>query len=235
MSHLTQFRNWTITGNSGGTITYGASAGLFNYQLTAADPVPGTGPTPQPFSVPAPTNTVRYMRRPVPGSPSIEIVPEARTISGMTSPRQRSRFGLTFLGAGGGPGIPLGVTMSTSSDASSTGSLYFIGPSRSFRDLQGGGIVIDGGISMHNRVCGIQVLVMKCPNTILGQLIQLARRIDRALEAQGSLGDPIAFFRSFFSDQEAVITLLAGESTGTSLGLTLYGGLFGTMDLSLRS
>jgi hypothetical protein len=235
MSHLTQFRNWTITGNSGGTITYVASAGLFNYQLTAADPVPGTGPTPQPFSVPAPTNTVRYMRRPVPGSPSIEIVPEARTISGMTSPRQRSRFGLIFLGGGWGPGIPLGATLSTSRDASSTSRLHFIGPSRSFRDFHGSGIVIDGGISINNRVRSIQVLVMKCPTTILGQLTQLARGIDRALEEQGGLRDPIAFFRNFFPVREAVITLLAGESTGTTLGLTLYGGLFGTMDLSLRS
>ena len=104
MSLNTQYRSWTVQGNAAGSATYVASVGLFNYRLSAFDVGPGTTPRGQPFVVAAPTMTRGNVRERVAGSPSTEVSPQERIISGVTSPAIRNRFSLSFVGAGAGPG-----------------------------------------------------------------------------------------------------------------------------------
>jgi hypothetical protein len=228
MSFSTQFRNWTVQGNFGGSITVGASAGLFNYQLRASNPVPGTEPRGQPFNIPAPVMTRTNVRQSVPGGPSSELAPHATMISGMTNPQLRTSFSLTFVGGGGGPGIPIGGTYSTSRDPSSSCPLAFFGPSKSAMELSSAGVVVDGGITIPNtsNTVGVQVLLLNFPTEIVGGTATFARNLRTALEGRHwNIPDIVGFFRSMVTPQ-TVIAAIGGFGHGLAAGLTVYGGGF---------
>jgi hypothetical protein len=228
MSLDTQFRNWTVQGNFGGSATWGASVGLFNYRLTASNPVPGTTPQGHPFTVAAPSMGQANVRQRVAGSPSTEVLPRTPIISGMTSPQLRTTFSLTFAGAGGGPGIPIGGTFSTSNDPSSRCPLVFARQSRSAMDLRSTGVVVDGGIPIPttSSTVGVQILLINFPTEIMGGTIAFARHLETSLQGRGwSLPDIYRFFTSLVTPDSAV-AVLGGFGHGLTAGLTVYGGGF---------
>ncbi|MGV8073130.1 MAG: hypothetical protein AB2L11_01015 [Syntrophobacteraceae bacterium] len=228
MSLNTQFRSWTVQGNFGGSVTWGGSVGLFNYRLTASQPVPGTEPHGHPFTVAAPSMARGNIRQRVPGSPSTEVTPHTPIISGTTSPTLRTTFGLFFGGAGGGPGIPVGGTFSTPRDPSTSCRLAFFGPSRSANDLRSTGAVVEGGITLpySSTTAGVQILLINFPTELMGGTIAFARNLQSALAGRSwNVPDIFGFFGSF-ATPDSSIAVIGGLGRGVAAGLTVYGGGF---------
>lgn len=222
MTMSTQFRNWRVVPRLGGSIDVGVGAGAFHFRLESSNPVRGTSPERQPFTVNAPTAAPRYVRQHVPGGPGSEVVAQPRRVSGLTSPRLDTRFGLSFAGAGAGPGVSI-AGISSPSDPSSTGTLLFSGMSRAAQNFIGEGFILEGGISDQTlTTAGFQVIVLDCAWSLIGGSDQLVRRIQAYRSSPGGL---VPFIREVIGPR-AAITAVAGIGTGFSVGLTLYTGVF---------
>lgn len=229
MTMSTQFRNWRVLPRLGGSADVGVGVGAFHYRLESSIPVRGTGPERQPFTIDAPTAAPRFVRQPVRGGPVSEVVARPRQISGLTSPRLDTSFGLSFAGAGAGPGVGI-AGISTPDDPSSTGTLLFSGLSRAAQDFIGEGFILEGSISDPTlTTAGFQIIVLDCPATLIGGTDQLVRRIQAYRSRPGGL---VPFLREVVGPL-AAITAVAGIGTGFSVGLTLYTGVFMVTERSI--
>lgn len=227
MSIATEFRRWNVTQTFGASATCIASGGVFNYRLTAADPITSTLPPSRHFFVRAPSVNLQYSRRHLVDSPHYEIVSEPSFIYGKQRPRLSTVFDLIFAGAGGGPGIEVACNISTERHFSTTSNLHFLSPSLSAHQMRGPGVIIDGGFNDspygHN-VVGMQILLIATPSEIFGGIVSLGRRLERVISAARSEGAFSAILETI--RPSTMWAIVATEATGLSVGLTLFGGVF---------
>lgn len=156
---------------------------------------------------------------------SFSLVGEQRVVQMWRAGEQRRRwrdgplenrtFYLLFLGVGLGAGADLGLSESDENFPSEGGVIHFMAPSRCALDFSGEGWVLDlsavGGYGP-----GWQALGLNWPLTIIGGVPAMLRNIWRLSRLQRPL--------------MAAVATASGESSGFSLGATLFDGYWSVSD-----
>jgi hypothetical protein len=236
------FRQWSLSSAaevSAGWQAIAASATWF--QLTALDhwraapAVPPGGVVE--YDIPAPSRTVRHVRRRVAESPLVEIVPQARRLRGLSIPRAVREFSVGCVSLGAGFDItdllgPLAFSGTISLPFFPSGDASLVElmavPQASAADLTGHWGILEVGGSL---VAGasVQVLFMGCApfgEGLVGG--RSSNGVDVQQRLRQAAGDGLSM-------HDRLVEFLA--STLLPHGMTVVGGMnvgIGEMGISLR-